>query len=111
MNNRISEIKARLEKATPGPWVEYDAKVYVERGSVKIALPMGRKDAEFIAHAPEDIRFLLNVIEKLQMEIVKERLGDIRKLREENQRLREELEKVHQQSMAYFEIANNALRG
>lgn len=124
MNNRIAEIRERLEKASKGQWYwetddneEETLWRVIKPGMSSSVLTLDsedycrEEDKEFIAHAPEDIRFLLGQVEKLQTEIVKERWGDICKLREENQRLREELGKVQQQSMAYFEIANNALRG
>jgi hypothetical protein len=73
MADRLAEIRARLEAATPGPW-EWDyntlgsdiAEVaepsltcgrYCIGGSVRIDIKAD--DAQFIAHAPEDIAWLL----------------------------------------------------
>lgn len=108
--NRINEIRERLEEATPGPWIEYDAKVYVERGSVKIALPMGRKDAEFIAHTSEDIRFLIDEIERLQEEN-KLQEGIIQLKDQRMQRYRKALEDINEESSDIYAIrkARNAL--
>lgn len=86
--SRLEEIRKRLEAATPGPW---DSSCYNENNpsysvnqSTKIIpahlLPgesiafqiKKQSNAEFIAHAPEDIRWLLNEINKLQEEVLAE---------------------------------------
>lgn len=79
MKHRISEIKDRLEKATPGPWeadiCETGSGVVSDEGWIcqlwyKTEEPMENHicNADFIAHAPEDIRFLLDEIDRLQIE-------------------------------------------
>lgn len=76
--DRVEAIKDRLEKATPGPWEvgRQSGEPYVrgDKGGTTVMLfaPCQMEDAELIAHAPEDIRFLL----------------------EENKRLREALERI-----------------
>ena len=65
MNDRLQEIRARLDAATPGPW-------YVRSGWVALnnlnydVIPVGHNDADadLIAHAPADIAWLLAEIEK-----------------------------------------------
>ena len=76
----LREISKRADKATPGPWVfrslggtnqespeppEYWA--VDPRGNILAAdhYPGDGRDVEFIAHAREDIPFLLSVIERL----------------------------------------------
>jgi hypothetical protein len=63
MTDRIKEIEERLEKASPGPWsarhdgsiISSDRRIaYVQNGGI-VFIP----DAFFIAHAPDDIRYLL----------------------------------------------------
>jgi hypothetical protein len=76
----LAAIRERAEKATPGPWRWSNAKVlngkydFVPQGSyLADTLIMfgdtyenGEHDAEFIAHAREDIPRLLDEIERLQ---------------------------------------------
>lgn len=59
---RLAEIQARAEAATPGPWHEEAGNVHVEHGRLATiggtyvtAVP----DAEFIAHAREDVPALV----------------------------------------------------
>lgn len=73
----LEEIEARLAAATPGPWAwasapaegssetpaEYLANALTGAG------PHASFDAEFIAHAPEDIRALLAEVKRLQAQI------------------------------------------
>ena len=76
MKNRLSEIKNRLEAATPGPWdnrclntLDNMAKprhIWTEYGFIcelKSPLDSSVADAEFIANAPQDIADLLAVVE------------------------------------------------
>lgn len=74
----INEIKERLSKITPGPW-SYDTTFYAPevksqtRLIAKVLYHMGNEDsevipnAEFIANATEDIKFLLAENEKLRI--------------------------------------------
>jgi FtsZ-binding cell division protein ZapB len=110
MNNRIAEIKSRLEKATPEPWIavgkdqndghevvvageytnEPDMWIDVVYSADEVA------DADFIARAPEDIRFLLGEVERLQEAIrgattvTNVASTEMKVLREENERLQNE---------------------
>ena len=68
MSDRLDAIRARLEAATPGPWERNDQHTK-QRG---IAGPLGLcatawedGDAEFIAHAPGDVAWLLARVEEL----------------------------------------------
>ena len=77
--HEIQEIEARLEAATPGQWdVETipetgESRVFVRSNTgdpmldVSVA-PHGvrAEDAEFIAHAPEDIRALIEEVGRLE---------------------------------------------
>ena len=90
--NGLQAIQKRLENATPGPWVFNIlpqsvgitvATIHSEHGPREtcwtVDLPpeiggMGTKeDAEFIAHAPEDIAALLAEVERLKGRIEKVR--------------------------------------
>lgn len=81
----LDEIKARAEKATPGPWeVDYNEpfssdivgifQEEQERYIVKLEeqdetdYPTTRDDADFIAHAREDIPALIAEVERLTAE-------------------------------------------
>jgi hypothetical protein len=90
--NWLQEIKERLEKATPGPWFvsedgfsrkgEKTPTVYAADNELRyiakcndglnINPTPNLSNAEFIAHAPEDIRRLLEEVERL-----KEAIGEI----------------------------------
>ena len=87
MSDRLAEIRARLDAATPGPWERRESVQgysnlvvladYINRddGAWLIAEaswngPMPDKassgaNADFIAHAPEDIAWLLGEVERL----------------------------------------------
>ncbi len=71
----LSEIKARLSAATPGPWELIDSDdnqmVVKPHGKKKIepicalaGMFARTKDFELIAHAPQDLRTLLAMLEK-----------------------------------------------
>lgn len=76
---RLSEIRARLKAATPGPWAEHDE---VPRVPVSLSIDPdmsllgldrdgyahveSREDAEFIINAPVDIADLLAEVERLR---------------------------------------------
>lgn len=76
---RLVEIRERLSKATPGPWLYHDCKVGTARvgcydiisavnSEVFITISSERNDDDgaFIANAPTDIRDLLSEVERLQ---------------------------------------------
>mgnify|MGYP001560868222 CR=1 FL=1 len=99
MSPTLAQIKARLEKATKGPWSWFDISdkgngyiigtAFDERGrqlcgripddlffdeeKLRIGAQIGEHeaatcdyaDADFIAHAPDDIAFLLREVERL----------------------------------------------
>ena len=84
----LEPIKERLDEATPGPWDFYVlpqsagitvATIHSEHGPREtcwtVDLPpeiggMGtEKDAEFIAHAPEDIAALVAEVERLRGQV------------------------------------------
>lgn len=69
MNERMREIRDRLDAATPGPWESMRAglgtRVVHEEGQFLTLVTPALKnscDAEFIAHAPGDIRWLLDML-------------------------------------------------
>lgn len=78
MVNRLSEIKARCDVATPGPWEfsESAAEMWTSTGRSIIestegyGLAIKRADADFIAHAREDIPYLLAEIKRLERALV-----------------------------------------
>jgi hypothetical protein len=79
----LEEIKARLNAATPGPWKAYDWPsfprsdencVRIESETTITAFCFSDKpnhDALLIAHAPEDLRKLIAVVEVLSATISK----------------------------------------
>lgn len=77
---RLSEIRERLEKATPGPWVMFGGGGYVSVGVHRVCeitekIPgashgpgwnQNSDNYQFIAHAPSDIRYLLEQLEGVE---------------------------------------------
>ena len=65
MTDRIAEIRERAAKATPGPWWTgiRNRFSYTIEGPLPDSHPVAQRlihpDAEFIAHAPDDIAYLL----------------------------------------------------
>lgn len=82
MSDRIAEIRARLDAATPGPWclLPSSSTIYVrEREEYPHAQAVDNDDAEFIANAPADIAWLLahaGVIQE-QIEFLKDDLSRV----------------------------------
>ena len=76
MTDRLDEIRARAEAATPGPWKQGDINsrgvisrfdVYSEHaGYVDVASVWNSEDRDFMAHAREDIPYLLAEVERLR---------------------------------------------
>lgn len=79
MNERLEQIRQRLQAATPGPWranTRFDNEIYIETGPINAPEQMCRfiggsvypqyvmRDATFIAHAPEDVAWLLEQLER-----------------------------------------------
>jgi len=97
MTDRTKEIKERRGKITPGPWdlercsLEHDEFTYelrtidtTGRHTLRTSFreadydgePMKAKfDAEFIAHAPEDIDFLISHIANCETKLAKARVA------------------------------------
>ena len=94
---RLSEIEARCEKATPGPWVVGEgtpetycegwnvvcstARVVASRSTYRYHEPdefddQTKCDIEFIAHARSDVPDLLTEVKRLQAEMESYRKAD-----------------------------------
>ena len=79
LGQKLKEIRERHEKSYPGLWklvyVEQDYLIVSQKDSqeiAKISNWLGKYDlptAEFIAHAKEDISFLLHIIEELRKKL------------------------------------------
>jgi hypothetical protein len=66
---RLEEIRQRLKKASPGPWrVAWDGErssIEDVRGSLVAGhLPRYNEDLQLVIHAPEDIRWLLALLDE-----------------------------------------------
>lgn len=75
--DRLQEISARLDAATPGPWlndrewhqvefVEWPGSEYLKPYRGHVAAVGWPGNADLIAHAPADIAWLLNEVERLR---------------------------------------------
>ena len=71
-SQQLEEIRARCEAATPGPWVAEVKTLY----GVSVSMPTenryydirtNKHDADFIAHARQDIPDLLDEVERLNI--------------------------------------------
>lgn len=79
-NEELMQIKDRVEKATAGPWKSRkDGTVFLEHTQDIANVCTVNGDAEFIAHAREDVPRLVAEVERLQAD---------------NQRLIDELKKA-----------------
>ena len=81
LTERLAEIRARLEKATPGKWEwsgddliqsacgesVLDIWPRMDEGKLEIKLDITPYDRDLIAHAPADLRFLLRVVEAVRV--------------------------------------------
>jgi hypothetical protein len=108
---RVEEIRARCEAATEGPWgyrgptrdvlAEYDGGAVRERRGMRpagdtfplIGKIMSPPDGEFVAHAREDVPFLLSELARLS--------GEVRRL--------EEVERAARQYAGSLQRLKNAL--
>lgn len=67
--DRINEIRARCEAAAPGPWRKGMSGLITDgTGRALFFSEAANANAEFIAHAREDIPYLLEKIERLRNE-------------------------------------------
>ena len=70
MTDRIQEIRARCDTATPGPWEVVDGKSFgVQSENKNIAMCFRPENEHFIAHAREDIPYLLAQLAERDKEI------------------------------------------
>lgn len=77
VRERIDAIKARCEEATPGPWQHISNtnngrslfSVAYEPRLTKIGEMYTSRDADFIAHAREDIPYLLGLIKTMTAQL------------------------------------------
>ncbi len=92
MSDRLSEIRARLDRATGGQWLHgvqegfHWVDTCPDRRVVTIAddVPTDA-DAELIAHAPGDIRWLLDAVDEVRrihepveaLEVRSQRVGNV----------------------------------
>lgn len=64
---RLAAIRARLAKATPGPWFQHMRDIWAARGHIALAIETPNSadihNAIFISHAPADLAFLLDTLE------------------------------------------------
>lgn len=108
MRPNIEEIRERVKKATPGLWeggrklsftvsVRPDCEFFnyaIDSDAAGITGFLGTKDdAEFVAHAREDIPTLLDYINHLE-EVLKDRTNDITYYEIETKRQRVEIEQL-----------------
>lgn len=84
MKDLLAPIRERLAKATPGPWkftgndtTAIDEVNTVSTDQYYIAIKMGEADGKLIAHAPEDLRRLIEVVELMmqRLEAIDRRAG------------------------------------
>lgn len=113
--DRLAEIRARAERATEGPWVQLPPWETVPATTPSIISPNGdiadrieaEADAEFIAHAREDVPYLLDEVERLR--------ADLSRLDESHARQAATLARVRERLAEYDEggshpIARSAAR-
>jgi hypothetical protein len=110
---KIDEIKARCDKATPGPWISpldeksYDHNEIVTKSRDTVVgvgwydgplLQVTQPDASFISHSREDVPELLAEVERLTVvgigytKVVSELKENLDRLNDENAKLKSRLE-------------------
>ncbi len=115
MNDRLKEIKARLEEATPGPWRwemdrhtalrgpnhqdvfhTYGYERMGDRGDSGLTIDEEDPDAILIANAPTDIAWLVQRVEELEK--------DRKRLRDNFNIMQEEHAKARMMGRAIYEL-------
>lgn len=71
LEDRIKEIQARVDKATEGPWEQNQENVVAKGYTLFFTYMSHRNDAKFIAHARQDIPYILAALQEAQAKIVK----------------------------------------
>jgi hypothetical protein len=70
--DRLAQIRARAEAATPGPWFSDIGNFMVwdetSEDSEAVAKEIGDDDCVFIAHSREDVPFVLDLVDSLTAE-------------------------------------------
>lgn len=73
--SRLADIKARLDAATPGPWLadtEQHTIIVEDTAATVVCAESGTPygvvgaDADLIAHAPDDLRYLLDRVREAE---------------------------------------------
>lgn len=102
-DDRLAAIRVRAEAATDGPWLQLPPWKTVPTTRSAIISPNGdiadrietEEDAEFVAHAREDVPYLLDEVERLREYI--DRMpypSDMDELRADRDRLAAAVERV-----------------
>jgi hypothetical protein len=105
MSDHTEEIRARVEKATPGPWLwdgddcdetQDEPYIYIPckdakvKGAITVLFQADwatKEDAEFCAHARADIPYLLTELQALRQENARLK-GALEEIKQETQRQR-----------------------
>ena len=66
---RLAEIRARVDAASPGPWQMDGVRVTASRASGAVTGDLVAGNAAFVAHARDDIPYLLDLVAALDREI------------------------------------------
>ena len=124
----LETIKARISKATPGPW-EWSIRPkrhmlvhrFSERGFLTVLETQGdveadypcAKDADrdFIQHAPTDLAALVAEVERLRDELAAERADAVAYLRNEAERIRRGESEPANRESALLDAAQKIERG
>jgi len=74
---RLADIKARAEAATPGPWgaVDFALSTYCGFNNDSLAEPSTFEDAVFIAYSRQDIPDLIAEVERLRGKLMLDSAG------------------------------------
>ena len=118
--DKLDEIRARCEAATPGPWAEKTnchpqcngepwGWISGANGNITWGGNAGRTDAAFIAHAREDIPYLLAEIKRIQKHAENLRLDyvDLLARAEKAEKERDKANKCIYDAETYFNFGAN----
>ena len=87
MSERLKEIRARLDAATPGPWAKHRRSVHWsgndDYAPLVVAMAEHPNDTALIAHAPADLAWCLAEIDALRerVAVLRAEIADLEGLR------------------------------
>jgi hypothetical protein len=114
----IAAIKARADRARPGPWFRKDEHVIADDDHARLIstvcdwddVPQQYRDAEFIAHAREDVPALIAEVERLRAAVDATAADTQRYVADHLADARVEVERLSAQRQTVLDLCDRAER-